>query len=264
MNHDKICNSVIELSKSIGDWMFEERKRFSEDTVETKTFNNLVSYVDKESEKRFVNGLNDILPEAGILGEEGVDNSSTEQEYLWIIDPLDGTTNFIHGIPAYCTSVALKHNDEIILGVIYEPNRKECFYAYQNGGAFLNGTPINVTKTQDLSQTLLATGFPYDFFDKMENYMELLKHLMRNTRGIRRIGAAALDMCYVAAGRFDAFFELALQPWDVAAGSIIVKEAGGHTTDFIGGKDYIFGKAIVSSNGPIHEILLQAIKDYET
>lgn len=263
MNYDEICNSVIELSKSIGDWMFEERKRFSEDKVESKTFNNLVSYVDKESERRFVDGLNQILPVAGILGEEGVDNTDIDQEFLWIIDPLDGTTNFVHGIPAYCTSVALKHNNEVVLGVIYEPNRKECFYAYENGGAYLNGAPINVTKTEDLSGTLLATGFPYDYFDKMESYMELLKHLMRNSRGIRRIGAAALDMCYVATGRFDAFFELALQPWDVAAGSIIIKEAGGVTTDFEGGTDYIFGKSIVSSNGAIQQTLLKTIEDFD-
>lgn len=263
MNYQNIIENVVDISREIGDWMFEERKRFSEDKIESKSFNNLVSYVDKESEKRFVKALNTILPDAGILGEEGVENSAISRDYLWIIDPLDGTTNFVHGIPAYCTSVALKHQNEIVLGVIYEPNRKECFYAFKDGGAFLNGELITVSKTSSLEQSLLATGFPYDYFDEMDSYMELLKHLMKNSRGIRRIGAAALDMCYTACGRFDAFFELALQPWDVAAGSVILREAGGLSTEFRGGQNFIFGKSIVSSNGLIHDLILKTIKDFE-
>ncbi|CAG5078237.1 inositol monophosphatase family protein [Parvicella tangerina] len=263
MELERIIKEVIDLSRSIGDWMFDERKQFSEERIESKSFNNLVSYVDEESEKRFVEGLNKILPTAGILGEEGVDNKSENEDLRWIIDPLDGTTNYIHGVPAYCTSVALEKEGQIILGVIYEPNRKECFYAFEGGGAFLNGIRIQVTNTNDLKSSLLATGFPYDYFDRMDNYMELLKHLMKNTRGIRRIGAAALDLCYVACGRFDAFFELALQPWDVAAGSIIVKEAGGQCTDFSGGQAYIYGKSLVSSNLKVHEQILNSIKDHE-
>lgn len=263
MDYNKLAKSVNQLSIEIGDWMYTERQQFSEDKVESKSFNNLVSYVDKESERRFVEGLKKILPEAGILGEEGVDNSSNEDPIRWIIDPLDGTTNYVHGIPAYCTSVALEENGEIVVGVIYEPNRKECFWAYKNGGAFLNETLIQVTKSNTLKQSLLATGFPYDYFDRMDSYMEMLKYLMKNSRGIRRIGAAALDMCYVACGRFDAFFELALQPWDVAAGSLIVKEAGGFCTDFDNGSNYIFGKSIVSSNQLVHTELLQTIKNHE-
>lgn len=263
MNFEKIIEEVKTLSIGIGNWMFDERERFSEDKVESKTFNNLVSYVDKESEKRFVEGLKKILPEAGILGEEGVSNTPKNNDLRWIIDPLDGTTNYVHGIPAYCTSVALEKNGKIVLGVIYEPNRKECFYAFENGGAYLNNKKIHVTNSNILKQSLLATGFPYDYFDKMESYMEMLKFLMKNTRGVRRIGAAALDMCYVACGRFDAFFELALQPWDVAAGSIIIKEAGGVSTDFMGSYDYIFGKSIVSSNGKIQKLLLETIKEFE-
>jgi myo-inositol-1(or 4)-monophosphatase len=263
MNYSAICEEVVKLSKEVGNWMFDERKRFSEEKVESKSFNNLVSYVDKESENRFVKGLSQLLPEAGILGEEGVDNSAEEHDSLWIIDPLDGTTNYVHGVPAYCTSVALQQNGKIVLGVIYEPNRKECFYAFQGGGAFLNGNAISVTDTAHKKQSLFATGFPYDYFDRMDSYMELLKHLMKNSRGIRRIGAAALDMCYVAAGRFDGFFELALQPWDVAAGSIIVKEAGGLNTDFSGGQDYIFGKSIVCTNGKVHTELLKSIEEFD-
>lgn len=263
MDYQKILKEVIQLSKEIGDWMFEERKKFSEESIESKSFNNLVSYVDKESERKFITGLNQIFPEAGILGEEGIHNIRTENKTRWIIDPLDGTTNYIHGIPAYCTSVALEFEGEITLGVIYEPNRKECFSAYKGGGAYLNENKISVSDTVQIKETLLATGFPYDYFDKMESYMEMLKHLMKNSRGIRRIGAAALDMCYVACGRFDAFFELALQPWDVAAGSIIVSEAGGQNTNFLGGQDYIFGKSVVSSNGYVHHKILDVIKDFE-
>lgn len=262
MNYQEICLEIVKISKEIGTWMKEERCQFSSNKIESKTFNNLVSYVDKESERRFVLALNKLIPNSDILGEEGIDNVDLKSEYLWIIDPLDGTTNYIHGVPKYCTSVALQRNGETIIGVIYEPNSDECFYAYSGGGAFLNGNPINVTSTIDTKNSLLATGFPYDYFDALDQYLELLKFLMKNSRGIRRIGAAALDLCYVACGRFDAFFEMALQPWDVAAGAFIVSEAGGVTSDFTGGNDFIYGKTVLSTNGKVHNELLQSIKNF--
>lgn len=262
MNYQDICKNVILISKEVGEWMKMERQNFSEDLVDSKTFNNLVSYVDKTAEKRIITALAKLLPEADVLGEEGIDNHDSSSTYRWIIDPLDGTTNYIHGIPKYCTSIALQKNQKTVVGVIYEPNSQECFSAWKGGGAYLNGQLIKVSSSESLGTSLLATGFPYDYFDALDGYMELLKHLMKNCRGIRRIGAAALDLCYVACGRFDAFFEMALQPWDVAAGSLIVEEAGGFNSDFNGTDNYIFGQTILSSNTQVHDEIKELIKNY--
>ena len=261
MDLHSFCKKVITLSQEIGDWMVEERIKFSQENVETKAFNNLVSYVDKQAEKRFVEGLLKIIPEAGILGEEGSVTMS-KNGFTWVIDPLDGTTNYVHGIPVFCTSVALKQDNETIMGVVYEPNRKECFYSWKGGQAYCNEKVLQVSNAQNLAQSLLATGFPYDDFGKMENYTELLKDLMKETRGIRRLGAAALDLCYVASGRFEAFYEYALQPWDVEAGAFIVQQAGGKVTDFSNGHNYHSGAEIIASNNIIHSELQSKIRHY--
>lgn len=261
MNYQVICQEVIRISKEIGDWMAEERLKFSQENVEAKSFNNLVSYVDKQAEERFVNFLTKLIPSCGILGEEG-SSVNLDSDFIWIIDPLDGTTNFVHGVPVFCTSVALQFQKETVLGVVYEPNRKECFYAYENSVAYCNAKEINVSKHEQLSATLLATGFPYDDFSKRDNYLELFKDLMSETRGIRRLGAAALDLCYVAAGRFDGFYEYALQPWDVAAGAFIVQRAGGQVTDFENGNTFNSGKNIVATNARIHNELQSKIRHY--
>jgi len=257
-NLEHLCAQAVTISKAIGDWMVAERKQFSLQSTEEKTFNNLVSYVDKESEKRFTKELLALLPNSGILGEERT-SVNLDADYIWIVDPLDGTTNFVHGIPAYCTSVALQYKKETLIGVVYEPNSKECFYAWKDGGAYLNSEKIHVSATKNLNQSLLATGFPYDDFDRMKSYLEVLQYFMQTTRGIRRIGAAALDLSYVACGRFDAFYEYALQPWDVAAGSFIIQEAGGNVSDFKNENDYIFGTDIIASNGLLHEHVQEEI-----
>lgn len=261
MNYENICKQVIQISTEIGDWMVDERLKFSQDNVETKAFNNLVSYVDKTAEERFVKELLRLIPDSGILGEEGSSIQSSN-DYVWIIDPLDGTTNFVHGIPVFCTSVALQFKHKTILGVVYEPNRKECFFAWENSVAFCNNNPISVSQSKELSKSLLATGFPYDDFSKKENYINILKDLMAETRGIRRLGAAALDLCYVAAGRFEGFYEYALQPWDVAAGSFIVQRAGGKVTDFKNGENYHNGSEIIATNNIIHQSLQSKIIHY--
>jgi myo-inositol-1(or 4)-monophosphatase len=261
MDYENICKKSIQLSQEIGDWIVNERIKFSQGNVETKAFNNLVSYVDKEAEKRFVEGLLKLLPGSGILGEEG-SSIDSDNEYIWIIDPLDGTTNFVHGIPVFCTSVALKFKDQTVLGVVYEPNRKECFHAYKGSKAFCNNLPIKVSQNTNLSVSLIATGFPYDDFSRQENYIEILKDLMNETRGIRRLGAAALDLCYVAAGRFEGFYEYALQPWDVAAGAFIVQQAGGKVTDFKNENQYHSGNEIIASNELIHDQLQSKIRHY--
>ncbi len=228
--------------------------------IETKALNSLVTYVDKNAELILVDELKKIIPNATFLTEENT-IEQTQGEWQWIVDPLDGTTNFIHQIPIFGISVGLKHNDEIVVGVVYEVNKNECFYASKNNGAFLNGNKIAVSETVALADSLVATGFPYYDFGKAENYLNTLRFLMKNTRGIRRLGAASIDLCYVACGRFDVFFEYSLAPWDVAAGALIVQEAGGKVTDFSGASNWLFGKEIIASNTGIADEFLDIIND---
>jgi myo-inositol-1(or 4)-monophosphatase len=241
--------------------MAEERKSFDTTQIETKGLHDLVSYVDRTSERRIIAGLQEVLPESGFIAEEGTSTKRGER-YNWIIDPLDGTTNFIQGVPVYAVSIGLLDGDELVLGVVYEVGREECFYAWKDGGAFLNGKPIHVSERDNIQDALLATGFPYSDFSRMEEYMEFLKWSMTNSRGVRRLGSAATDLAYVACGRFDAFWEYDLKPWDVAAGALIVKEAGGVVTDFSGGENYLFGKEIMASNQFLKELLLRKLDDF--
>jgi myo-inositol-1(or 4)-monophosphatase len=201
-----------------------------------------------------------ILPDSGIIAEEG--GESEKKEYTWIIDPLDGTTNFIHKVPCYAISIALVKNGEPIIGVVNELNLKECYSAIKGNGAFMNGEKIKVSAVKELENSLIATGFPYNEFDNHDSYMNLFKELMTCTQGLRRIGSASVDLCYVANGRFDAFYESGLKAWDVAAGCLIVKEAGGEITDYSGGGNYIFGKSIVASNSFIHNQFMDRVKKY--
>ncbi len=248
MTHEQLTISTCEIARKVGKFMAEERKSFDTSKIETKGLHDLVSYVDKESEKLIIAQLQQILPEAGFIAEEGTNNKRGER-FNWVIDPLDGTTNYIQGVPIYAVSIGLLDNDELVLGVVYEVGRDECFYAWKNGGAYLNGEPIHVSDRADIHDTLLATGFPYNDFSKLDDYMEILKWTMKNARGVRRLGSAATDLAYVACGRFDAFWEYDLKPWDVAAGAVIVNEAGGKVTDYNGGTNYLFGREIVASNG---------------
>lgn len=253
----KLTDRVIALSREVASFIRTESAHFTEASVESKSLNNLVSYVDKGAEQRFVEGLSRMLPEAGFIAEEGTGTRGAELN--WVIDPLDGTTNFIHGVPCYCTSVALMSGNDVLLGVVLEVTRDECFSAWKGGGARLNGTAIHVSARKALVESLLATGFPYDDFGREAQYMDLLRALMHNSRGIRRLGSAAADMAYVACGRFEAFYEYGLNPWDVAAGALIVEEAGGTVTDFNAGTQYVFGEEIVASNGAIHAELIGPI-----
>lgn len=253
-----IYKELITLSKEIGAWMKEERITFDQADVEIKGFNNFVSYVDKQAEQRFVTALELLLPEAGFIAEEGT-SEKIGKRYSWIIDPLDGTTNYVHGIPFYCTSVALLDVDKLIMGVVYEPNNNECFHAMVGHGAFLNDKPISVSDKKELIRSLLATGFPYDDFHRENEYFGILKEFTKKSRGLRRLGSAALDLAYVACGRFDGFYEYGLNPWDVAAGALIVEEAGGHVKDFRGGDDYIFGEEIIADNSLISEEFLSVV-----
>jgi myo-inositol-1(or 4)-monophosphatase len=226
--------------------------------VEHKGFNDLVSYVDKQAEKLLVEGLTEVMPDAGFITEEGT-SSKEGEEYNWIIDPLDGTTNFVHGIPTYSVSVALQKNDEIILGIVYEINHDECFHAVAGGPAYVNEQKIEVSQDVNLSASLIATGFPYNNFDKVDGYLAILKNIMQKSHGLRRIGSAAVDLAYVACGRFEGFFEYNLNAWDVAAGAFIVQQAGGTVSTFNNEKNYIFGREILAAAPKVHAELLEAI-----
>lgn len=257
MNLALLTEQVAAISREVAHFIRTESARFTETSVESKSLNNLVSYVDKGAEQRFVDGLARLVPEAGFIAEEGT--GSRAPALNWVIDPLDGTTNFIHGIPCYCTSVALMNGNDVLIGVVLEVTRDECFTAWKGGGAWMNGNAIRVSARRTLVESLLATGFPYDDFGREAQYMDLLKALMHNSRGIRRLGSAAADLAYVACGRFEAFYEYGLNPWDVAAGVLLVKEAGGTVTDFQNGSDHLFGEEIVASNGAIHHELIGPI-----
>ena len=259
MELQELTNQVCSIAKKVGEFIKDECAKINVGHIETKSQNSLVTYVDKTAEKKIVDFLSELIPASGFIAEEGTSDKKGV-EYNWIIDPLDGTTNFIHGIPTYCVSIGLLNGDQLVSGVVYEPNRDEMFYAWKDGGAYLNGESISVSAIEKLSDSLLATGFPYYDYKRLEAYMDILKWLMHNSRGVRRIGSAAIDLAYVACGRFEAFYEYSLNPWDVAAGALIVNEAGGSVTDFQGGENYLFGREIIASNKHMEAELLDKIK----
>jgi myo-inositol-1(or 4)-monophosphatase len=259
MDYEKLCDKVLTVSRLTGNFIRKESLDFNESKIELKGLNDLVSYVDKEAEEQLVSNLSQLLPEAGFITEEKTINK-TGETYNWIIDPLDGTTNFIHGVPTYSVSIALYEEDKPVLGVVYEINRGELFYSYKDGPAFLNNNVISVSKRNSLADSLLATGFPYYKFDKLEQYMQLFAEMMQRCHGLRRIGSAAVDLAYVACGRVDAFFEYNLNSWDIAAGAFIVQQAGGNIMNFSGGSEFIEQREILATNGLIDEEVLEAIK----
>jgi myo-inositol-1(or 4)-monophosphatase len=256
-----LCDRVVNIAKSAGDYIRLQAKLLGIQDIEVKGSHNYVTYEDKTAEEMLVTELRTLLPEAGFITEEETD-STTGENFNWIIDPLDGTTNFIHQVPVYCVSIALMENREIVVGVIYEINLDECFYAWKNGDSMLNGKKISVSPNNDFDTSLLATGFPYYDYGKMDAYIEVFRDMMKATAGLRRLGSAAADMAYTAAGRFEGFYEYGLHPWDVAAGVLIIKQAGGIVTDYKGGDDYVFGKELVCGNTAVHKQMLKIIQRY--
>ena len=259
MDVENICKKCLSEISFVGSFIEKELGKVQNDKIEHKSLNSLVSYVDKTAEEMLVESCLQILPDSCFITEEETISNSSEKDWRWIIDPLDGTTNFLHQIPFFSISVALQYQSKTVLGIVYEINRKEMFYAWSGAGCFLNGKQVRVTQTKNLADTLIATGFPYYDFEKTENYLKLLGLLMPKTRGIRRIGSAALDLAYTACGRFDAFYEYSLAPWDVAAGAFLVEEAGGKISDFKGGDNYLFGKEMLATNPFIFEEMQQLI-----
>jgi len=261
MNLENICHRVNELTRKTGEFIREQRINFTMDKVEKKGLHDFVSYVDKEAEMRLVNGLTQILPEAGFIAEEGT-GMLNHNGLNWVIDPLDGTTNFIHGLPPYAISIGLMKNDEVILGVIYEVSLDECFYSWGDGKAFLNDKPMHVSSINSVDNSLIATGFPYYDYNRIEPFLESMEHFMRYSHGLRRLGSAATDLAYVACGRFEAFYEYGLNPWDVAAGAFLVEQAGGNVSDFSGKKKYIFGREIVAANSSVFQQFLSVVSSF--
>lgn len=245
--YKKICIDVCKVARSAGGFIREESQRFDPSRVEYKGLNDLVSYVDKTAEKIIVDGLKDLLKGATFIAEEKT-IAEHDARYKWIIDPLDGTTNFVHGLPCYCVSIGLLDDTKLVLGVVYEINLDECFYSWLDGPAMMNEQEISVSSTPSLKMALIATGFPYTNYGRMKPYMEVFDYCMRNTHGLRRLGSAAADLVYVACGRLDAFYEYGLKAWDVAGGAFILQQAGGVITDFRGTSDYLFGEELIASN----------------
>ena len=259
LNH--LLEQTLGAVRDTGHFILEENRKFSSGDIEYKGKNDLVSYVDKEAEKRLVKSLSGILPDAGFITEEGTADVGKADRYNWVIDPVDGTTNYVHNLPFYSISVGLMEGDELILGAIYEPNRDEMFYATKNGQAYLNNQEIQVSSVKKLEESLLATGFPYSKFREMPAYIDVVQDLMQQTHGLRRMGSAALDLAYVACGRFEGFFEYNLKPWDVAAGTLIVQQARGSVTTFTGTDNYIFGGELVAGCA-IRPDLMEVIKKH--
>lgn len=260
MDFQKICNQTEELAKEVGAFIREEGAKFSFGTEVSKGKNDFVTRVDKEAEKRLISGLKQILPQSTFLAEEGTEEYA-ESDLVWIIDPIDGTTNFIHQAPPFSISLALQVKSILCVGVVYEIAADECFSAWKDGGAFLNKKGITVSSTSGVNSSLLATGFPYTEYGRMSKFMETLTYFFHNSHGVRRLGSAAVDLAYVACGRYDAFYEYNLKPWDVAAGAFIVQEAGGAVCDFKGGDKFLFGKEIIASNANAHAEFVKVIGD---
>jgi myo-inositol-1(or 4)-monophosphatase len=259
LNLEEICRNVCVIARNTGAFIKSQKQNFKQENIEIKGLHNFVSYVDKNAEKMIVDGLKNLLPDAGFIAEEETRTDRSET-LNWIIDPLDGTTNFIHGLPPFAVSIALMNDSEIIIGVIYEVMADECFYTWKGAASYLNGQVIHVSMRNKVTDSLIATGFPYHDYHLIEPFLNTLDYFMRNSHGIRRIGSAATDLAYVACARFEAFYEYSLCPWDVAAGVLIVINAGGKVSDFKGGNDYIFGKEIIASNGLVHEEFESVVK----
>lgn len=257
----ELIEEVKRIALQAGEFIAAERLKFDQSAVEYKYVNNVVSYVDKEAEMLIVKELTSILPEAGFITEEDTVSNDKDTQLKWIIDPLDGTANFIHGLPHYSVSIALVDGNEPLLGVVYHICTKDIFWATRGGGTFKNREQVFVSKTKTLGESLLATGFPYYKFEEQDKYLQILEALMQKTHGLRRFGSAALDLAYVACGYYDGFFEFNLNSWDMAAGILLITEAGGHVSDFSGGQNHLFGGDIVAGND-VHTPLLEEIKKF--
>ena len=232
--------------------------------INFKGKNDLVTDADLAAEKKILSIIREGFSGDRILAEESSEQQVLPEERTWLVDPIDGTTNFAHGFPVFCVSIALWEKQEARMGLVLEVNKDECFHAIKGEGAYLNDDAIQVSAIEDAQYAMVGTGFPYNDLSLLQNYLRLFEWLLHRTQGVRRPGAASYDLCCVAAGRFDAFYEYALNPWDVGAAGLLVKEAGGVVTDWQGESNWLFGKRIVAGNPKIHQFLLKTIQEHFT
>ena len=257
MNLERIVSEVKLLARSVGEYLKVEQAKLRKNDVELKGARDYVTYIDKAAEKMLVNRLQQLLPDSGFLTEEGT-VAFEEKEFTWIIDPLDGTSNYIHGDPTYSVSIALAQDKKTVLGIVYDPVLDQMYWAIDGENAFMNSHPLSVSTHAAIENAYFGFGIPYRLDEIGE---QVLQRAMKQSGrcSFRLKGSAALDLCYVAAGITDAFFHSGLSPWDVAAGAFILSRAGGKCTDFTGGENYILGQEIVASNGAIHEEVMKTI-----
>ena len=244
---------AIEAAQKAGNFLQQNLGKVKNIQQKEGQEKNLVTEIDKHSEEIIIEIVRKHFPSHDILAEESGGTKGRPSDYRWIIDPLDGTTNFTHGFPVFCVSIGIEYKGEIILGVIYDPNFRELFTAEKGKGAFLNGKRITVSKIDSLSKSLLVTGFPYNVVENPNNAIEHFVHFLMKAQAVRRMGSAAIDLAYVAAGRYEGFWEVALNPWDMAAGALLVQEAGGTLTGFNGNPFSIYKKEVLASNGFVHD-----------
>lgn len=261
MDLERIAKEVCRVAEEAGFFIRTEASRFSSDAVVSKAYHDLVSYVDTEAERMIVEGLSEIIPGASFHTEEETAARETG-EYIWYIDPLDGTTNFIHGVAPYSVSIALNHNGQTVVGVVFDIPSREMFRATLGGGAWMNGNPLSVSQTPVVDKGLFATGFPVRKFHRLAEYMKCLEYFIRNSRGVRRMGSASVDLAHVACGKYDGFFEYGLNPWDILAGALIVREAGGSATDFRGSDEPLTGEEIVATNLNLSDEVINIVKGF--
>ena len=262
-SHHPMLNVAIKAARAAGAIINRASLDLEALRINTKGSNDFVTEVDHAAEGVIIETLLGAYPDHGILAEEsGRTRGAKHSEYIWIIDPLDGTTNFIHGLPMYCVSIALTHRGVVQQAVVYDPTRNDLFYASKGRGAFLNDRRLRVSKRTRMSDSLIGTGFPFRRGDNFKRYVKMFEEVMQSCAGLRRPGAAAVDVCYVAAGYYDAFFETGLQPWDVAAGSLIIAEAGGLVGNFTGEADYLHQREVVAGNPKIYAQLVTMLSPY--
>jgi len=256
-NLENLTRLVCDIAREAGSYIRKERAGFSVEKVERKHAHDYVSYVDKGSEKMIVEALRKLLPEAGFITEEG-SAGHTDEQYVWVVDPLDGTTNFIHNFAPYAVSIALCKGREIVMGVVYEIVAEECFYAWKGGGAWVNNSPLHVGNNK-INDALICLQLPYNSDAYKPVITRLIQHFYGNVGSIRMIGSAAIALCYVAAGRLDAYAERYIGQWDFMAGAIIVLEAGGRVTNYDGEEFFMLGDSVVATNGKVHSDLLSGL-----
>lgn len=257
-----MLNIAVKAARRAGNLIHRAADNLDHLTVTKKSNADYVSEVDRAAERTIIQTILDVYPTHAILAEES--GAQGESEYLWIIDPLDGTTNFLHGFPQYAVSIALQHNGVLTQAVIYDPTKNDLFTATRGRGAFLNDRRIRVSKRGELADSLIGTGFPYSKFDHLDAYMGILKDMMQKTAGLRRPGSAALDLAYTAAGRYDGFFETGLKSWDIAAGCLLITEAGGLVSDLQGNDSYLKSGHLCAGNPKVFSQMLQVIAPHLT